>query len=660
MKTPGLIFLCLLWAFTLHAQQEGPLMQSRLESLRASGADASNIHQADPEQDFLLDLNTDDPNLFYNVPFLSMEQANALINHRLRFGALLAPEELQVVPGFDTAFIRNWRSHFYCSRPAIDQSLFSGLRQEVLLRSRRVLQNREGFSNDSVYPYYLGDAWQAYFRYRITAGTRFSAGVTMEKDEGETWSDARRLPADFRSWHVFIRPGRIIQTLAIGDYQVQFGQGLVAWSGLSFGKSAEVFQVFRRGQGFRPYASPGEAGFMRGAAISAVRGRWQADAWFSRRRLDASLRDADAGMPMVSSILESGLHRNGSERDKQGRVVQTGSGFHLQYSHNALRIEALTHYEQFSLPLWPGDDAYERFDPAGRRFLNNSLSVRYSWRNLSFYTETAVDKQGDRAALAGVLLMPDPRVTLMALMRDYARDYQCISCFALAEGSRVQNERAWMAGWIIQPVKNHRIQGYVDRFAFPWLRYRVNQPSSGTEFLLQWVHTPSRTTELLLRYRMQQRGEKGAGSPPAVVGDAQNQQNIRFHLGWMPDKNWEMQTRLEYLTLQDAEARQKGWMLYQEVRFRPMGKAYSFVARYALFATGGYDSRVYAYEQDMPGTFSMPAVDGLGRRAYMMLRYRIRKGTDLWFRYAVAWSTEAGPEEPPRRDEFKLQLRVQF
>lgn len=59
-----------------------------------------------------------------------------------------------------------------------------------------------------------------------------------------------------------------IRALAIGDYQVQFGQGLVAWNGISLGKSTEVHQIYRRGLGLRPYSSAGESGFNRGVAIA--------------------------------------------------------------------------------------------------------------------------------------------------------------------------------------------------------------------------------------------------------------------------------------------------------------------------------------------------------------------------------------------------------
>lgn len=634
------------------AQQESPVLQSQMENLQSAGEGGLNTEQTDPELDLMVDLNAEDLGIFYTVPFFRSAQAESLIVHRNRFGPFLCLEELQVVPGFDTAFIRQWRGLMLCSSPVLDLRRFGSFQHEITLRSRLLF----GRNNGDDYENYLGDPGQALFRYRVSAGTAFSAGFTLEKDAGETWTDSRGMPGDFRSWHLFIRPGRTVRSVALGDFQMQFGQGLTAWSGLSFGKSAEVFQIFRRAQGFRPYASPGESGFMRGVAVSATRGRWQAGTWFSRRRLDASLNlTADPRQALVSTIIESGLHRTPSELDKKGNLNHLSTGLHLQYNSPSLRIGLLGHYEGFSRPLWPGDDPYERFDPAGKRFMNQSLNFRYSWRNINLYSGLALDRDRDAAWMAGLLWMPDAKVTLVLHLRDYARDYQCITCLAVSEGSRVQNEKGWLAGWMVQPVRNHRIQGYADRFHFPWLRYRVNTPSSGFEWLMQWVHTPSRTTEILLRFRLQ---ERGSSSLFRSDGENRRQQNIRFHISWMPDRNWEMQTRLEALTFREEQT-EKAWLLYQEIRYKPLGKAYSFVVRYSLFSTGSYDSRIYAYEQDMPGTFSVPALDGTGRRAYMMVRYRLLSHTDLWLRYSRDFDNRGG-EEDRGGEEVKLQLRVRF
>jgi hypothetical protein len=56
--------------------------------------------------------------------------------------------------------------------------------------------------------------------------------------------------------------------LALGDYTVNLGQGLIQWQGLAFGKSAEVTSIKRQSAVLQPYRSAGEFYFYRGAGIT--------------------------------------------------------------------------------------------------------------------------------------------------------------------------------------------------------------------------------------------------------------------------------------------------------------------------------------------------------------------------------------------------------
>ncbi|MBL0098105.1 MAG: hypothetical protein IPP46_17630 [Bacteroidetes bacterium] len=93
-----------------------------------------------------------------------------------------------------------------------------------------------------------------------------------------------------------------------------------------------------------------------------------------------------------------------------------------------------------------------------------------------------------------------------------------------------------------------------------------------------------------------------------------------------------------------------------------MGKSYSFSLRWSVFSTESYDSRIYTYEQDMAGAFSLPAYSGKGYRYYLITRYRLMKGLDIWLRYSTSIfpkQIETG-EEIEGRDELKAQIRWQF
>ena len=86
---------------------------------------------------------------------------------------------------------------------------------------------------------YLGSPWKAYARYRFKYRRNLDFGITAEKDEGEEFfKGSQKQGFDFYSAHLFLRNIGPIKAVAIGDYQAQFGQGLVFSSGLSFARKS--------------------------------------------------------------------------------------------------------------------------------------------------------------------------------------------------------------------------------------------------------------------------------------------------------------------------------------------------------------------------------------------------------------------------------------
>jgi hypothetical protein len=671
-RSYGLLWMCLLFCGNLFAQQT-PVAEGSLEAHQElSGTSQEEVIVPESEGELILDLNAGDVGVILSSVLLTPVQAQALLKHRERYGRLLDIGELQVVEGFDTSTIRRLRPMLRCNSPVLDErfhpsELLAAARHELLFRVRRNLHDKKGFRSDGNFPFYTGDANQIYLRYKMTSGRYFSAGVVMEKDAGERMfarSNGGRM--DFFSWHVFLRPSVKIRALAIGDYQVQFGQGLVAWNGISLGKSTEVHQIYRRGLGLRPYSSAGESGFNRGVAISLGKKVWTYDFWVSYRKLDASLFPVDTTFTLfeVSSIQTSGLHRTYDEIGNRALLGQFISGAHLQREKGRWRHEFTTQLTSYETALWPGDDPYELYDPDGKLFIANGISSRFLLPNGSLYAEVAADKEGDVSMLSGIVLMPDKVFTLSLQYRRYSKAFQSPGADALREGSRTQNEQGLFCGGAWQLHQQLRLQGYLDVFRFPWLRFTTSEPVDGKEWLLQLTYLPSRTTELYIRYRQEEKPTdqvmEGWKIPENGV-----RKNLRVNLQWMYGKNMEFSSRGEWVRQIQGDQRSEGILFYQEIRYKPLGKPYSFAARWSVFKTGGYDARIYSYEQDMAGSFSLPAYYDAGSRYYFLVRYRLSRGLDLWIRFGStvypdpAFTDENG-ELPEPRQELKGQIRWQF
>src|SRR5690606_21322162 len=142
-------------------------------------------------------------------------------------------------------------------------------RHELFVRYRRVLERERAYSPEN--PKFPGSPNQIYTRYNYRLGTRLSYGFTAEKDPGEEFLTGNQ-PYGFDYWsaHFYAQDLGIFKELAVGDYQLQFGQGLVMWSGLAFGKSAGAIGIARSGRDVLPYRSANENQFLRGAAATVA------------------------------------------------------------------------------------------------------------------------------------------------------------------------------------------------------------------------------------------------------------------------------------------------------------------------------------------------------------------------------------------------------
>jgi hypothetical protein len=81
--------------------------------------------------------------------------------------------------------------------------------------------------------------------------------------------------------------------------------------------------------------------------------------------------------------------------------------------------------------------------------------------------------------------------------------------------------------------------------------------------------------------------------------------------------------------------------------------------RYCIFRTDNWDSRLYAYENDLLYSFSVPALSGEGSRSYIMIVWKTGKFIDLRIKYGLTELTR-DCEAVSKSEELKIQLRMWF
>ncbi|HJX72294.1 MAG TPA: hypothetical protein VJ346_10085, partial [Bacteroidales bacterium] len=61
----------------------------------------------------------------------------------------------------------------------------------------------------------------------------------------------------------------------------------------------------------------------------------------------------------------------------------------------------------------------------------------------------------------------------------------------------------------------------------------------------------------------------------------------------------------------------------------------TFWLRAAVFNCESYDTRIYAYENTVPYSFSVPFFNNKGMRFYFMAKYAMKNYLTFWLRYGI-------------------------
>ena len=196
-----------------------------------------------------------------------------------------------------------------------------------------------------------------------------------------------------------------------------------------------------------------------------------------------------------------------------------------------------------------------------------------------------------------------------------------------------------MAGLSILAAKGLKLSGYIDIFSYPWLKYRVDAPSTGYEFLLQadYKITPSLTSQVRFRLKNSEQNYVSSYSKVDFVIPQQTQ-SARLQLIYTPDNQIRLKSRFDLSHFgNDSTQTEHGYAFSQDIEYDHPRIPFSIACRFAIFDTDSWNTRIYCYESDMPYSYSVPAYYSKGTRVYLMLKYSPAKMVDCWVRWSQTY-----------------------
>jgi hypothetical protein len=669
----------LTWGVGLQAQEANPI-KDIVEGLAENLGEEYDLSELTERLEYYLqhpiDLNKASALQLNELLFLSPLQIGNLLSHISTEGKLTDILELQSIDGFDIQTI-NRLSPFIAITPPLNidkissEQLYGKGTNDLILRYGRILEQQKGFG-DLPGSRYLGTPDKVLIRYRYTYASVLSASLVLEKDAGEYWLK-KKTGADHLSFNLVLNDVGRLKKLILGDYSLQFGQGLTLWSGFAYGKGPDVTSVAAKDLGLRPYNSSNEASFFRGLAGTIRLSKYfQLTPFISLRKLDASLKNDTDDNPSLQNISISGLHRTPTELKNQKSLGQLIYGGSINYVSDNLNFGFISYQSQYQHPFVTGTRLYNRYGFTGKRLTNSGIHYNYTYKNIYFYGETASSLDGGWAILHGALASLSPKFSAVLLHRNYDRNYHNFLSNGVGEATEISNEKGLYLGLNYAPLKKWTLSVYGDYFRFPWLKYLVDAPSSGYEALTQITYLPSKTFKASLRYKREVKQQNSDADNAYDPLDRVNKQGLRMDWNWQAKKKLGFHQRIEMSGYQKGRGpdienvSEVGYMFLQDVDFKPAGRLSGNV-RFAYFNTPAYDTRIYAYEDNVLYGASSGVYYGKGIRIYINTRCRLIKGLDCWARYAISTyfnreTVGSGLDEIDgnSKTDIKIQIRYQF
>jgi len=558
-------------------------------------------------------------------PFLSDIQIEHLLAYIYIHGQMETIYELQLVEELDRQTIQ-YLLPFVCIKAINNEPAFRWKtmlkdagrygKNEVLTRLDIPFYKRKGYEHT-----YLGPSVYNSVKYTFRYRDQLYAGGVAEKDAGEPFAALHnRYGYDYYSFYLLLQNCGRLKSLAVGNYRLSFGQGLVMSTDYLMGKTIYASSFNNRSTGIKRHSSTDEYNYFHGVATTvALTKRLSVSAFYSHRNMDGVVTDGE-----ITSVYKTGLHRSRKEADKKNLLTSQLTGGNVSYQQNHIRLGITGVYYVFNRPYEPELTGYSKYNIHGNHFYNLGIDYAYRWRRFSFQGETAIGKQG-WASLNRLLYSPVQDIQFMLIHRFYSYDYWAMYAHSFGEGSTVQNEQGYYVGLETTPFSHWRFFVSFDLFSFPWKKYRINKPSRGMDGLIQATFTPRTNLSMYLKYRYKQKERDLTGSKGTLTLPIFHHQ-LRYRLNYSLNDVFSSRTTLDYNHFHSQDrAATKGYQVTQMISSQlPWTRLFADVQG-SYFCTDDYDSRVYVSEKGLLYTFYTPSFQGRGFRCAVRLRYELNK-----------------------------------
>lgn len=572
-----------------------------------------------------INLNTATRDQLEEFSFLSSKQIENLLEYRFDYKEFLSIYELTLIDGWDSKTAEMFYP-FVEAKPADDDKFsfkksFKNAKYQLINRVDYTLQEKKGFRENK----YLGKPWAGYLKYKMT-DKNISMGITMEKDAGEPFDFKNNQGFDFYSAHFMINDLWKFKTIIIGDYKLNFGQGLVFNSSAFYGSAGNMEQFIQRTDKINKYTSNTEKNFFRGIATTLEFNNLNISLFASYNYLDSA----------------NGYHRTENEIKKKfsGYKFATGGNINYRFKFGKIGLSAV--YDSINL--------------------NFGIDYRFYYKNYGWAGECAIDKNGHIATLHNFYLNTEYNISTNLMIRYYAKGYS--SSFANAYSMKENSGETgflWAFNWNI----NEKWKWYnsADIAFFLEEKYLISKPSVGYKINTHFSYNIAENHLLNIKYSFDSKEKDDVDSKEHIrptLPFYKHSVSVIYNGNFINGAIFKSGVMYNYYKYANEKG-SSGYLLYQDLGWK--WEKINFISRLAFFNASKYENRLYSYENDVLFAFSSNQYNGKGIRFFFNFNYKIFKHLQLCFKVSNTFYIDrnvigSGNEEilGPNKTDFHLLL----
>ena len=551
-----------------------------------------------------------------NSPIFNRFQAYSIVEYREKFGEIVSLSELKLLMGFSKEFVEDIAPFisFEMSGNVGEKVVAKGVEGDISFRSKY----RMGAGT----PYLYGSCLLNY-------NEKYGFEIVAENDMDEPLT--RSYLPDYLSANFSYRSSGWVKQLIVGDYKASFSQGLVLNKSFSL-NSLSSSNLYKRKNAITPYHSTNEYNFLRGLAATFGSERIDFSLMLSANSLDATLKNG-----AYTSIVTTGLHNTELLLSRRRNMREYFAAANATYNADRYTLSITSALYKYDKECGKSVKEYNKYQIYNGLWGNISLGGLFSFDDFRLYGEFAVDRGGAPAFIGGIVWNPLYEFEGAIQVRGYSKRYIATHSSPYSTLSSTSNQQGvnFFAKWLTNRNNSLSLSG--DLVYYPHSRYRVDGPSSNYKFTLENIYTKDEfkisaklsynysTSDVLSKYR-------GSVSSKYLI----------FNKLYG-------ETRASAVALSTSES---GYGASQALIFKTDKCELHTSATY--FFTTDWESRVYLYQRDTPGSFSIPACYGEGFGVNLFCKYKINSAISLWMRFNYLNNFASDRDD---KYEAKLELR---